>query len=113
MWLKSLRLHKYSHIFTDITYEQMLTLTEDYLDSKDVTKGARNKILLCIQKIKERKSLLLQLEKVLCELYIYIIHFIFNIFKKNWNSVSVSVLLSNEQKVFHISIHKSFVFHNL
>lgn len=65
MWLKSLRLHKYSHIFTDITYEQMLGLTEDYLDKKDVTKGARNKILLCIQKIKERKTLLLQLEKVI------------------------------------------------
>jgi len=63
MWLKSLRLHKYSHIFTDITYDQMLNLTEDFLESKDVTKGARNKIILCIQKIKERKKLLLQLEK--------------------------------------------------
>ena len=64
MWLKSLRLHKYAKIFTDITYDEMLNLTEDYLESKDVTKGARNKIILCIQKIKERKKLLLQLEKV-------------------------------------------------
>ena len=64
MWLKSLRLHKYSHIFSDITYEQMLNLTEDYLDQKGVTKGARNKIILYLQKIKERKSTLLQLEKV-------------------------------------------------
>ena len=76
MWLKSLRLHKYSHIFTDITYEQMLGLTEDYLDKKDVTKGARNKILLCIQKIKERKSLLLQLEKVIFHLsFMYLLFF--------------------------------------
>lgn len=64
MWLKSLRLHKYSHIFTDITYDEMLNLTEEYLVKKEVTKGARNKIILCIQKIKERKNTLIQLEKV-------------------------------------------------
>lgn len=68
MWLKSLRLHKYSHIFTDITYEQMLGLTEDYLEQKGVTKGARNKIILCIQKIKERRSTLIQLEKEVLQL---------------------------------------------
>lgn len=64
MWLKSLRLHKYSHIFNDLTYEQMLELNDEYLEQKGVTKGARNKIVLCVQKIKERKSTLLQLEKV-------------------------------------------------
>lgn len=63
MWLKSLRLHKYSHIFNDLTYEQMLELNDEYLEQKGVTKGARNKIVLCVQKIKERKSTLLQLEK--------------------------------------------------
>lgn len=63
MWLKSLRLHKYSHIFSDITYEQMLNLTEDYLEQKGVTKGARNKIIVCLQKIKERKNTLIQLQK--------------------------------------------------
>ena len=42
----------------------MLDLTEDYLAHKEVTKGARKKIILCIQKIKERHSILQQLEKV-------------------------------------------------
>lgn len=31
MWLKSLRLHKYQVLFADMEYEQMLTITEDYL----------------------------------------------------------------------------------
>lgn len=65
MWLKSLRLHKYSHIFLDITYEGMLNLSEDYLEQKGVTKGARNKIIISIQKIKERKTTLFSLEKVM------------------------------------------------
>jgi len=65
MWLKSLRLHKYLPIFLDITYEEMLGLTDDYLEQKVVTKGARNKIILSIQKIKERKNTLLVLEKVI------------------------------------------------
>jgi len=66
--LKSLRLHKYAHIFEDITYEEMLDLTEEYLARKDVTKGARKKIILCIQKIKERHSILQQLEKEVLQL---------------------------------------------
>lgn len=68
MWLKSLRLHKYANIFVDLTYEEMLNLSEEYLEKKGVTKGARNKIILCIQKIKERKKTLLQLEKEVLEL---------------------------------------------
>ena len=64
MWLKSLRLHKYANIFVDLTYEEMLNLSEEFLEKKGVTKGARNKIILCIQKIKERKKTLLQLEEV-------------------------------------------------
>jgi len=63
IWLKSLRLHKYAHIFEEMTYEEMLDLTEEYLAEKDVTKGARKKIIVCIQKIKERRSTLQQLEK--------------------------------------------------
>jgi len=39
-------------------------LTEDFLKSKGVTQGATNKILLCIQKLKERHQLLSTLEKV-------------------------------------------------
>lgn len=68
MWLKSLRLHKYSHIFLNITYETMLGLTEDYLEQKGVTKGACNKIIISIQKIKERKNTLLSLEKDVLEI---------------------------------------------
>jgi len=68
IWLKSLRLHKYAHIFADMTYEEMLNLTEEYLEKNDVTKGARKKIIICIQKIKERKKALAQLEKEVLQL---------------------------------------------
>ena len=34
LWLKSLRLHKYQYLFTDMEYEQMLSMTEDYLTEK-------------------------------------------------------------------------------
>lgn len=60
-WLKSLRLHKYAHLFAHMTYEEMLDLTEDRLEN--VTKGARHKIILSIQKLKERQRTLMQLEK--------------------------------------------------
>jgi len=68
IWLKSLRLHKYAHIFNDMTYEEMLNLSEDYLERNDVTKGARKKIIICIQKIKERRKTLAQLEKEVLQL---------------------------------------------
>jgi len=68
IWLKSLRLHKYAHIFEEMTYEEMLNLTEEYLAEKDVTKGARKKIIVCVQKIKERRSTLQQLEKEVLQL---------------------------------------------
>lgn len=62
-WLKSLRLHKYIWLFTNITYEQMLEINETYLESVGVTKGARNKLVLCIQKLKERTKILSQYKK--------------------------------------------------
>lgn len=62
-WLKSLRLHKYVWLFTHLTYEQMLDITEEYLENLGVTKGARNKLVLCIQKLKERAAILHQMEK--------------------------------------------------
>ncbi len=34
LWLKSLRLHKYSNIFADLCYEEMMELTEDFLEKK-------------------------------------------------------------------------------
>ena len=74
MWLKSLRLHKYAHIFTDVTYEEMMSFGDDYLDKQGVTKGARNKILLCIQKLKDRKETLEQLEKVMIFFKYFCVH---------------------------------------
>ncbi|XP_059614054.1 protein Smaug isoform X2 [Phlebotomus argentipes] len=62
-WLKSLRLHKYVWLFTNITYEQMMDITEEHLQNLGVTKGARHKLVLCIQKLKERHSHLMEIEK--------------------------------------------------
>lgn len=64
-WLKSLRLHKYVWLFSNITYEQMLEISEEYLANLSVTKGARHKLVLCIQKLRERGAVLLQMEQTL------------------------------------------------
>ncbi|KAK5643375.1 hypothetical protein RI129_007220 [Pyrocoelia pectoralis] len=61
-WLKSLRLHKYSWVFNNLSYDQMLHLTEADLESMGITKGARHKLLLSIAKLKERSQLLNELE---------------------------------------------------
>ena len=42
----------------------MLSLTEEQLEVQGVTKGARHKIALSIQRLRERPTLLAQLEKV-------------------------------------------------
>ncbi|CAH0726822.1 unnamed protein product, partial [Brenthis ino] len=57
-WLKSLRLHKYVWLFTNVTYEQMMAMDDKYLEKLGVTKGARHKILLSIKKLSERGSAL-------------------------------------------------------
>uniref|UniRef100_A0A674NS86 Sterile alpha motif domain containing 4B n=1 Tax=Takifugu rubripes TaxID=31033 RepID=A0A674NS86_TAKRU len=66
-WLKSLRLHKYALLFSQMTYEEMMILTEQHLESQNVTKGARHKIALSIQKLRERPSVLKSLEKDILE----------------------------------------------
>ncbi|XP_068681793.1 protein Smaug homolog 2-like isoform X1 [Montipora foliosa] len=66
-WLKNLRLHKYGSLFSQLSYEEMLGLSEEYLDNKGVTKGARNKILLSIKKLSERGEILSRLEKEVLE----------------------------------------------
>ncbi|XP_052023571.1 protein Smaug homolog 2 isoform X2 [Apodemus sylvaticus] len=66
-WLKSLRLHKYAALFSQMSYEEMMTLTEQHLESQNVTKGARHKIALSIQKLRERQSVLKSLEKDVLE----------------------------------------------
>lgn len=67
VWLKSLRLHKYFWLFTNMSYEQMMDITEEYLENLGVTKGARHKLVLCIQKLAERVPVLQQMEKELME----------------------------------------------
>jgi SAM domain (Sterile alpha motif)/PHAT len=62
-WLKSLRLHKYAWLFSSLTYEEMMTMTEEALESRGVTKGARHKIVLSIKKLRDRPSTLAQLEQ--------------------------------------------------
>ncbi|XP_015206291.1 protein Smaug homolog 1 isoform X1 [Lepisosteus oculatus] len=66
-WLKSLRLHKYAALFSTMTYEEMMSLTEQQLESQNVTKGARHKIVISIQKLKERQNMLRSLEKDVLE----------------------------------------------
>ncbi|XP_055468330.1 protein Smaug homolog 1 isoform X2 [Psammomys obesus] len=66
-WLKSLRLHKYAALFSQMTYEEMMALTECQLEAQNVTKGARHKIVISIQKLKERQNLLKSLERDVIE----------------------------------------------
>ncbi|XP_067680249.1 protein Smaug homolog 1-like isoform X1 [Haliotis asinina] len=67
VWLKNLRLHKYSYLFRQMTYEEMMNLSEEWLESQNVTKGARHKIILSIAKLRERQDLLRTLEKDIME----------------------------------------------
>lgn len=61
-WLKSLRLHKYNYVFENFTYEQTMNVNEQYLAQLNVTKGARDKLVNCIQKLHNRCSTLIQTE---------------------------------------------------
>lgn len=61
-WLKSLRLHKYVWLFTNMSYEQMMAMDEKYLEKLGVTKGARHKLLLSIKKLSERGAVLAGVE---------------------------------------------------
>ncbi|XP_033240801.1 protein Smaug [Drosophila pseudoobscura] len=63
LWLKSLRLHKYIELFKNMTYEEMLMITEEFLQSVGVTKGASHKLALCIDKLKERAHILSRVEQ--------------------------------------------------
>lgn len=62
-WLKRLRLHKYTDIFEKFTFEQMMEITDSYLEQLNVTQGARTKLVNSIQKLKERFTRLLQCEQ--------------------------------------------------
>ncbi|CAG5127001.1 unnamed protein product, partial [Candidula unifasciata] len=67
VWLKSLRLHKYAYLFKQMTYEDMLSVTEDWLEQQNVTKGARHKIYVSILKLRERQDVLRKLERSIVE----------------------------------------------
>ena len=58
LWLKHLRLHKYTEYIISLTYHELLQLTEDKLQKMNVTKGARRKMLLSIEKLSERHKAL-------------------------------------------------------
>ncbi|XP_056123126.1 protein Smaug homolog 1 isoform X5 [Rhinichthys klamathensis goyatoka] len=66
-WLKSLRLHKYAGLFSTMTYDEMMSLSEHQLEAQQVTKGARHKIIISIQKLKDRHNMLRCLEKDILE----------------------------------------------
>ncbi|CAI4222975.1 unnamed protein product [Auanema sp. JU1783] len=53
-WLKALRLHKYTEMFQTMSYDEMLNLDDVELERRQVTQGARKKILQSIQKLKNR-----------------------------------------------------------
>ena len=63
-----LRLHKYAPFFSHMSYEEMLELTEDVLEHRNITKGARQKLILSIQKLKARSAVLLTSEQELVDL---------------------------------------------
>ena len=57
-WLKQLRLHKYTEFIMSLSYHELLSLNEEKLQKMNVTKGARRKILLSIEKLSERPKVL-------------------------------------------------------
>ncbi|KAI8343505.1 hypothetical protein BC941DRAFT_411575 [Chlamydoabsidia padenii] len=53
-WLKSLRLHKYTHLFETMTWQAIISLTNDELVEKGVaTLGARRKLLKVFDQVKQ------------------------------------------------------------
>lgn len=62
-----LRLHKYAPFFARMSYEEMLELTEEVLEHRNITKGARQKLILSIQKLKARPAVLLASEHELLD----------------------------------------------
>ncbi|XP_018018225.1 uncharacterized protein LOC108674767 [Hyalella azteca] len=65
IWLKSLRLHKYDWLVSGLDYHQLLSLDDETLEAKGVTKGARHKLLQSIARLSLRHELLNTIEKEL------------------------------------------------
>lgn len=64
-WLKSLRLHKYTRVLLEFTYDEFLDVTEDQLEKKGVTLGARGKILKNIGLIKQRPQKIVEILEII------------------------------------------------
>ena len=64
-WLKSLRLHKYTKLILEYTYEEFLDLTDETLEKRNVTLGARGKIIKNIGLVKYRPQKLKEMAKEL------------------------------------------------
>ena len=60
-WLKLLRLHKYTELMMSLSYEEMISLTEEQLEARGVTKGARRKIVTNIAKLRDRPRILAEI----------------------------------------------------
>lgn len=72
-WLRLHRLHKYLFIFSNLTYEQILAISEENIDNIQtfvglfkMTVGAKNKILREIEELRKRKLILMDILKVCC-----------------------------------------------
>lgn len=57
-WLKVHRLHKYSDIMVSYSYDELMKLDMNGLESKNVTEGARKKLISIITRMRERPQLL-------------------------------------------------------
>ncbi len=63
-WLNQLRLKKYINTIAGLTYEEMMSITDDELIKHEVTAGARGKIMREIEKLKNRSLTLNHLKQV-------------------------------------------------
>ena len=65
-WLKDLRLHKYTFMFEQMTFDQFTELNAEKLDELDITLGARKRLLVNLEKLRGRAKRLEELKKVSC-----------------------------------------------
>jgi hypothetical protein len=54
-----------------MSYDEMMALDDQKLEQRQVTKGARKKILQSLDKLRDRSQLIRQLEKVRSFLYYF------------------------------------------
>ncbi|KAJ3928684.1 MAG: hypothetical protein NXY57DRAFT_901563, partial [Lentinula lateritia] len=58
VWLKSLRLHKYTDCFTGMTWEDMIDLNEDQLEKRGVVAlGARRRMIKTFENVKRKMGI--------------------------------------------------------